>query len=180
MEETALVIHVSVSRVPGFLDLRRKPPPFPSKPLPLLFSTGAAKTCVIDETRLWSEVPESSHRMLLMIPELQTLFSIMEFLLPNSSNMECSLHIYSSAMEFLLIGCRLTTRLWFQVSSISSAIECLMLNCRTFSWMWLQRLFIDTFVKHISIFFNYHGFCTVALVLHDQFMVWKIGLMMMN
>ncbi|KAL0731071.1 hypothetical protein Bca4012_027165 [Brassica carinata] len=135
----------SESRGPVFVDLRRKPPPLPSKPLPLLFSTGAAKTCAIDETRLWSEVPEpsstfsarsvdcsgeillSSDHMLLTIPELQTLFSVMDFLLPNPSVMECSLHISSSAMEFLLIGCRFTTRLWFQISYISSAIECLML-----------------------------------------------------
>ncbi|CAN7058359.1 unnamed protein product, partial [Brassica oleracea var. botrytis] len=162
----------SVSRGPVFIDLHWKPPHLPSKPLPLHFSSNAAKTCAIDETRLWSEVSEpsstcpagcvecsgeillSSHRMLLMIPELQTLLSVMELLLPTSSVMECSLHIYSSAMEFLLIGCRFTTRMWFQISSISSAIECstLTLNCRTFSWMWLQILFIATSLKHISIF----------------------------
>ncbi|CAG7864717.1 unnamed protein product, partial [Brassica rapa] len=39
-----------------FVDPRRKPPPLPSKPFPFHFSTGAAKTCAIDETRHYGEV----------------------------------------------------------------------------------------------------------------------------
>ncbi|KAF2587439.1 hypothetical protein F2Q70_00037729 [Brassica cretica] len=39
-----------------FVDPRRKPPPLPSKSFPFHFSTGASKTCAIDETRHCGEV----------------------------------------------------------------------------------------------------------------------------
>ena len=46
----------SVTQGSVFVDPRRKPPPLPSKPFPFHFSTGAAKTSAIDETRHCGEV----------------------------------------------------------------------------------------------------------------------------
>ncbi|CAF1807768.1 unnamed protein product [Brassica oleracea] len=46
----------SVTQGSVFVDPRRKPPPLPSKPFPFHFSTDAAKTCAIDETRHCGEV----------------------------------------------------------------------------------------------------------------------------
>uniref|UniRef100_A0A0D3DEG1 HIT domain-containing protein n=1 Tax=Brassica oleracea var. oleracea TaxID=109376 RepID=A0A0D3DEG1_BRAOL len=46
----------SVTQGSVFVDPRRKPPPLPSKPFPFHFSTGASKTCAIDETRHCGEV----------------------------------------------------------------------------------------------------------------------------
>ncbi|WZZ30013.1 hypothetical protein YC2023_013414 [Brassica napus] len=46
----------SVTQGYVFVDPRRKPPPLPSKSFPFHFSTGASKTCAIDETRHCGEV----------------------------------------------------------------------------------------------------------------------------
>ncbi|CAN7007239.1 unnamed protein product [Brassica oleracea var. botrytis] len=46
----------SVTQGSVFVDPRRKPPPIPSKPFPFHFSTGAAKTSAINETRHCGEV----------------------------------------------------------------------------------------------------------------------------
>ncbi|KAF3599221.1 hypothetical protein F2Q69_00033447 [Brassica cretica] len=46
----------SVTQGSVFVDPHRKPPPLSSKPFPFHYSTGAAKTCAIDETRHCGEV----------------------------------------------------------------------------------------------------------------------------
>ncbi|CAN6922285.1 BnaC01g39830D [Brassica napus] len=61
----------SVTQGYVFVDPRRKPPPLPSKSFPFHFSTGASKTCAIDETRHCGEsfpLDSSGTSWLLVLP----------------------------------------------------------------------------------------------------------------
>uniref|UniRef100_A0A0D3AFK4 Major facilitator superfamily (MFS) profile domain-containing protein n=1 Tax=Brassica oleracea var. oleracea TaxID=109376 RepID=A0A0D3AFK4_BRAOL len=61
----------SVTQGSVFVDPRRKPPPLPSKSFPFHFSTGASKTCAIDETRHCGEsfpLDSSGTSWLLVLP----------------------------------------------------------------------------------------------------------------